>query len=80
MSGIGLNGGIARCFPLMQDLQRCLKNSDDVFKDCLVFKDEYMECLHHRVEVSKYCFNEYLVYFIYTYLYIYIFKSLRCCV
>ena len=54
MSGIGVNGGISRCFPLMQDLQRCLKTSDDIFKDCLVFKDEYMECLHHRVEFERY--------------------------
>ena len=28
------------------------KESDDPIKECLVLRDDYLECLHHRKEVS----------------------------
>jgi NADH dehydrogenase (ubiquinone) Fe-S protein 5 len=67
-SGWGLHGGTSRCFPFYQDFVKCMvsvsccaraplspvlqRDGEDPVKECTILRDDYLECLHHRKEVS----------------------------
>ncbi len=39
-----------RCYPIWMDFSECMSKTDDP-KKCKDFRDDYLECLHHRKEV-----------------------------
>lgn len=49
-SGFGLRGGVSRCFNIYHDLERCISAADTELQ-CLAYKQDYLECLHHTKEV-----------------------------
>jgi NADH dehydrogenase (ubiquinone) Fe-S protein 5 len=51
-SGVGVNGGRGRCYSLWMDFTRCLADAD-LPCDCQDFRDDYIECLHHRKEMHR---------------------------
>lgn len=48
-SGFGIGGKQGRCFGLWQDFSKCLSESDEP-RLCKDYRDDYLECLHHREE------------------------------
>lgn len=48
-SGFGIGGRQGRCFGIWQDFSACLAESDEP-KQCKAYRDDYLECLHHREE------------------------------
>ncbi|KAI9218567.1 hypothetical protein BC828DRAFT_360002 [Blastocladiella britannica] len=52
-SGFSLNGGRSRCFAFFQDLQKCHLTADEPRSQCAIYKDDYLECLHHRKEIAR---------------------------
>ncbi|GAA5902513.1 uncharacterized protein JCM6883_001430 [Sporobolomyces salmoneus] len=51
-SGFGYTGGRSRCFPFWQDFQKCYAGADSP-QECVLQKEDYLECLHHTKEVSR---------------------------
>ncbi|GAA6060854.1 hypothetical protein JCM10212_006234 [Sporobolomyces blumeae] len=51
-SGFGYTGGRSRCFPFWQDFQKCYAGADTP-QQCVLQKEDYLECLHHTKEVSR---------------------------
>eukprot|EP00887_Chlorella_sp_A99_P000514 scaffold17.g514.t1 len=51
-SGFGVSGGPGRCYPIWMDFSKCMAETDDP-KACADFRDDYLECLHHRKEFTK---------------------------
>lgn len=49
-SGYGAFGGVGRCYPIWRDLVHCVK-AHQVAAECVEFRDDYLECLHHAKEV-----------------------------
>lgn len=49
-SGFGIHGGQGRCYPIWMDFSECMSKAEDP-KACKDFRDDYLECLHHRKEV-----------------------------
>ena len=41
-----------RCFPIWTDFSKCLSEADEP-KQCKDYRDDYLECLHHRKEFAK---------------------------
>lgn len=41
---------IPRCYPIWMDFSECMSKTEDP-KKCADFRDDYLECLHHRKEV-----------------------------
>lgn len=39
-----------RCYPIWMDFSECMSQAEDP-KSCKDFRDDYLECLHHRKEV-----------------------------
>eukprot|EP01041_Mallomonas_annulata_P004343 gene4343-8641_t len=52
-SGLGVRGNVGRCFYFYQDFAKCMKTSDSLTADCLPLRDDYLECLHHRKELTR---------------------------
>jgi NADH dehydrogenase (ubiquinone) Fe-S protein 5 len=50
-SGFALKGGRPRCFAFWQDVQECFLTADNPVQECVPYKDDYLECLHHPKEV-----------------------------
>ncbi len=48
-SGFGIGGRQGRCYGIWQDFSACLAESDEP-KMCKAYRDDYLECLHHRSE------------------------------
>lgn len=48
-SGFGIGGKQGRCYGIWQDFSACLAESDEP-KMCKAYRDDYLECLHHRSE------------------------------
>lgn len=42
----------SRCYPIWMDFSECMSKTDDP-KKCADFRDDYLECLHHRKEVRR---------------------------
>lgn len=38
-----------RCYPIWMDFSKCMAEADEP-KQCKDFRDDYLECLHHRKE------------------------------
>jgi len=51
-SGFGLYG-VGRCFPIWRDYSTCLRHASHE-ADCLLFFDDYLECLHHIKTMERY--------------------------
>lgn len=51
-SGIGVNGGTGRCYSLWLGFTECMKDADTP-ADCFDNREDYIECLHHRKEISR---------------------------
>ncbi|KAL4440062.1 hypothetical protein ABPG75_003063 [Micractinium tetrahymenae] len=51
-SGFGIHGGPGRCYPIWMDFSECMSKAEDP-KSCKDFRDDYLECLHHRKEFTK---------------------------
>lgn len=51
-SGFGISGGTSRCYPIWMDFSECMSKAEDP-KQCKEFRDDYLECLHHRKEFQK---------------------------
>lgn len=51
-SGFGIHGGPGRCYPIWMDFSECMSKTEDP-KKCADFRDDYLECLHHRKEFTK---------------------------
>ncbi|GJN94191.1 hypothetical protein Rhopal_007265-T1 [Rhodotorula paludigena] len=51
-SGYGYTGGRSRCFPFWQEFQKCYAGADTP-EQCVLQKEDYLECLHHTKEVSR---------------------------
>ncbi|GAA6056213.1 hypothetical protein JCM3770_002090 [Rhodotorula araucariae] len=51
-SGYSYTGGRNRCFPFWQDFQKCYASADAP-EQCVLQKEDYLECLHHTKEVSR---------------------------
>jgi NADH dehydrogenase (ubiquinone) Fe-S protein 5 len=51
-SGVGVNGGTGRCYPLWLGFIECMKDADTP-SDCVDNREDYIECLHHRKEMSR---------------------------
>ncbi|GAA6011193.1 hypothetical protein JCM10207_005534 [Rhodosporidiobolus poonsookiae] len=51
-SGFSYTGGRSRCFPFWQDFQKCYAGADQP-EQCVLQKEDYLECLHHTKEVSR---------------------------
>ncbi|KAK2076408.1 hypothetical protein QBZ16_000933 [Prototheca wickerhamii] len=49
-SGFGLRGGPNRCYAVYMDFSECMSKTDDPRK-CNDYREDYLECLHHRKEV-----------------------------
>lgn len=49
-SGFGTTGQVGRCYPLWMDFSKCLADADSR-SACAAFREDYLECLHHRKEV-----------------------------
>lgn len=58
-SGFGINGMRGRCYPLWMDFSECMTKCETP-EDCRPLREDYLECLHHRKEVSA-CFSGFLV-------------------
>ena len=41
-----------RCYPIWMDFSECMSKAEDP-KACKDFRDDYLECLHHRKEVRQ---------------------------
>lgn len=39
------------CYPIWMDFSECMSKAEDP-KACRDFRDDYLECLHHRKEVG----------------------------
>lgn len=52
-SGFGAFGGTGRCYPIWRDLVHCVK-AHAVVAECIEFRDDYLECLHHSKEVRTF--------------------------
>lgn len=52
-SGFGARGGQGRCFPIWVDFEKCLAEADEPVQ-CKDFRDDYLECLHHKKEITRY--------------------------
>lgn len=51
-SGVGITGAPGRCYSLWVDFTKCLETAQ-VPIDCLDFREDYIECLHHRKEHAR---------------------------
>lgn len=51
-SGLGLKGTVGRCFYYFEDFTVCMKTDNEPLKNCLSARDDYLECLHNKKEVS----------------------------
>ncbi|KAI8111424.1 hypothetical protein M9435_003925 [Picochlorum sp. BPE23] len=51
-SGFGIGGKPGRCYPIWMDFSACMSEADDP-KQCKDFRDDYLECLHHRKEFAR---------------------------
>ena len=40
------------CYPIWMDFSECMSKTEDP-KACKDFRDDYLECLHHRKEVRR---------------------------
>jgi len=52
-SGFGAQGGTGRCYPFWVDFSRCMEESDKPTRDCLGYREDYFECLHHKKEKQR---------------------------
>lgn len=41
-----------RCYPIWMDFSECMSKTDSP-KECRDFREDYLECLHHRKEVRR---------------------------
>mmetsp|Transcript_4864 Transcript_4864/g.8940 ORF Transcript_4864/g.8940 Transcript_4864/m.8940 type:complete len:88 (-) Transcript_4864:173-436(-) len=51
-SGYGVGGGVGRCYPFWVEFAKCMVNVEDR-TDCWEFREDYLECLHHRKEIAR---------------------------
>ncbi|RUP51320.1 hypothetical protein BC936DRAFT_148765 [Jimgerdemannia flammicorona] len=51
-SGFGYNGGRGRCFNFWQEFHKCYAMADSP-QECLLQRDDYLECLHHTKEIAR---------------------------
>lgn len=56
-SGKGIRTEKGRCFPFFEALENCRTGALLPDLECREFFDDYMECLHHKKEVSDKCLN-----------------------
>ncbi|XXQ29816.1 NADH dehydrogenase [ubiquinone] iron-sulfur protein 5 [Plasmodiophora brassicae] len=47
-SGLGAHGSTGRCFLFWNAYSKCLRSATVPHKDCILERDDYMECLYHR--------------------------------
>merc|ERR1711982_113836 len=57
-SGYGLNGGPSRCYPFWQEVMACYVTNTTPYdnsgaKNCVFPLEDYLECLHHKKEMSS---------------------------
>lgn len=52
-SGLGLKGNVGRCYFFFEDFASCMKTSEDPIKQCLILRNDYLECLHHKKELLR---------------------------
>lgn len=51
-SGVGVNGGPGRCYSFWVEFTKCLETAS-VPIDCKDYREDYIECLHHRKEFAR---------------------------
>jgi len=51
-SGFGYTGGRSRCFPFWQEFAKCYAQADFP-SQCILQKEDYVECLHHTQEKAR---------------------------
>ncbi|KAJ1021480.1 hypothetical protein NDA13_005520 [Ustilago tritici] len=51
-SGFSFKGGRPRCFAFWQEFQKCYVQAETP-SDCIVAKEDYLECLHHTKEIAR---------------------------
>lgn len=51
-SGFSFKGGRPRCFAFWQEFQKCYASADTP-SDCILAKEDYLECLHHTKEIAR---------------------------
>ncbi|KZT60866.1 hypothetical protein CALCODRAFT_70097 [Calocera cornea HHB12733] len=51
-SGFSYSGGPSRCFPFWQEFAKCYAEADYP-SQCLLKKEDYVECLHHTQEKTR---------------------------
>ncbi|KAF6143714.1 hypothetical protein GIB67_021724 [Kingdonia uniflora] len=49
-SGWGITGNKGRCYDFWVDFSECMSHCK-LPQDCLLLREDYMECLHHNKEV-----------------------------
>jgi len=52
-SGFGSRGSTGRCYNMWEDFSSCLKDNKEDISPCKDYRDDYMECLHHRKELQR---------------------------
>lgn len=52
-SGLGAHGSTGRCFLFWNAYSKCLRSATVPHKDCILERDDYMECLYHRKLVGE---------------------------
>mmetsp|Transcript_11869 Transcript_11869/g.15531 ORF Transcript_11869/g.15531 Transcript_11869/m.15531 type:complete len:80 (-) Transcript_11869:178-417(-) len=51
-SGWGVKGSVGRCYPFWTAFTECLEKAE-TRTACLDFRDDYLECLHHKKEGAR---------------------------
>ncbi|ABO98876.1 predicted protein [Ostreococcus lucimarinus CCE9901] len=51
-SGFGARGSEGRCAPVWREFTKCVNEADDR-SACFKFREDYVECLHHKKEYRR---------------------------
>ena len=62
------NGVVGRCFPIFQDFSLCVNTTDDP-RQCVDFRDDYLECIHNQREVYTFFFFSFWILFSLSFLF-----------
>jgi NADH dehydrogenase (ubiquinone) Fe-S protein 5 len=57
-SGIGINGGVGRCYPFFQAFEECMSEAIDP-KECLLYRDDYFECISFKKQERNSQFQDF---------------------
>lgn len=49
----GINGTEGRCYKLFLNYSVCMDQSEKPVEECRLYKEDYLECLHHTKEFER---------------------------